>query len=102
MTHVSANPLWVDLQTEIDRPDLWLQILVLCGCVVIGWLLSQRWVKKFSARHDQQDVLRVPFDSFQFVLTPLLIVVLMGLAAVVVGQDAGVDAVGQVYAAATR
>ena len=86
MTNVTANPLWVDLQVEIDRPDLWLQILVLCGCVVIGWLLSQQVMKKFSARHDHQAVLQVPFDSFQLVLTPLLIVVLMGLSALAMGR----------------
>lgn len=86
MTNVTANPLWVDLQIELDRPDLWLQILVLCGCVVIGWLLSQWWMKKFSAPHDHQGVLQVPFDSFQIVLTPLLMVVLMGLATLVMGR----------------
>ena len=86
MTNVTANPLWVDLQIAIDRPDLWLQIVVLCACVASGWLLSRQLMKKFAARHDQQAALRVPFDSFQIVLTPLLIVVLMGLAALVMGR----------------
>ena len=81
-----ANPLWVDLQVEFDRPDLLLQVLVLGGCVLAGWLLSQQLMKKFSARHDERGVFQVPFDSFQIVLTPLLIVVLMALAAMVMGR----------------
>jgi small-conductance mechanosensitive channel len=43
-------------------------------------------MKKFSAPHDHQGVLQVPFDSFQIVLTPLLMVVLMGLATLVMGR----------------
>ena len=67
-----ANPLWVDLQVEFDRPDLLLQVLVLGGCVLVGWLMSQQLMKKFSARHDEHGIFQVPFDSFQIVLTPLL------------------------------
>ena len=86
MSTMTANPLWVDLQVEFDRPDLLLQVLVLGGCVLAGWLLSQQLMKKFSARHDQHGIFQVPFDSFQIVLTPLLIVVLMALAALVMGR----------------
>ena len=86
MSSVIANPLWVDLQLEFDRPDLLLQILVLGGCVLAGWLLSQQLMKKFSARHEHRGVFQVPFDSFQLVLTPLLIVVLMALAALAMGR----------------
>lgn len=81
-----ANPLWVDLQVEFDRPDLLLQVLVLAGSVLAGWLLSQQLMKKFSARHDHHGIFQVPFDSFQIVLTPLLIVALMALAALVMGR----------------
>ena len=86
MSTMTANPLWVDLQVEFDRPDLLLQVLVLGGCVLAGWLLSQQLMKKFSARHDHYGIFQVPFDSFQIVLTPLLIVVLMALAALVMGR----------------
>ena len=86
MSTMTANPLWVDLQVEFDRPDLLLQVLVLGGCVLAGWLLSQQLMKKFSARHDHYGIFQVPFDSFQLVLTPLLIVVLMALAALVMGR----------------
>ncbi len=85
MSAMMVNPLWVDLQVEFDRPDLLLQVLVLAGCVLAGWLMSQQLMKKFSARHDQ-GIFQVPFDSFQLVLTPLLIVVLMALAAMVMGR----------------
>ena len=29
MSTMTANPLWVNLQVELDRPDLLLQMLVL-------------------------------------------------------------------------
>ncbi len=86
MSNVMANPLWVDLQVEFAHPDLLLQLLVLGGCILVGWLMSQQLMKKFSARHDHHGVFQVPFDSFQIVLTPLLIVVLMALAALVMGR----------------
>lgn len=86
MSTMTANPLWVDLQGEFDRPDLLLQVLVLAGCVLAGWLLSRQLMKKFSARHDHHGIFQVPFDSFQIVLTPLLIVVLMALAALLMGR----------------
>ena len=81
-----ANPLWVDLQVEFDHPDLLLQLLVLGGCILVGWLMSQQLMKKFSARHDHHGIFQVPFDSFQIVLTPLLIVALMALATLVMGR----------------
>jgi small-conductance mechanosensitive channel len=83
---MTANPLWVNLQVELDRPDLLLQILVLGGCVLAGWLLSQQLMKKFSARHEHHGIFQAPVDSFQIVLTPLLIVVLMASAAWVMGR----------------
>ncbi len=86
MSTMTANPLWVDLQVELDRPDLLLQVLVLSGCVLAGWLLSQQLMKKFSARHEHHGIFQAPVDSFQVVLTPLLIVVLMASAAWVMGR----------------
>lgn len=81
-----ANPLWVDLLVEIERPELFLQILVLGACVLIAWLLSRQLMRRFSARADQKDIFHVPFDSFQIVLTPLLMVVLIALAALAMGR----------------
>ena len=86
MSTMTVNPLWVDLQVEFGRPNLFLQVLVLGGCVLAGWLLSQQLMKKFSARHEHQGIFQVPFDSFQIVLTPLLIVVLMASAAWAMGR----------------
>ena len=86
MSAVMANPLWVDLQVEMDRPDWLLQLLVLGACVLAGWLLSQQLMKKFSPRDDHAGIFQVPFDSFQIVLTPLLMVLLMALAALVMGR----------------
>jgi small-conductance mechanosensitive channel len=86
MSTGTANPLWVDLLVEIERPELFLQILVLGACVLIAWLLSRQLMRRFSARADQQDIFHVPFDSFQIVLTPLLMVVLIALAALAMGR----------------
>jgi small-conductance mechanosensitive channel len=86
MSTMTVNPLWVDLQVEFGRPNLFLQVLVLGGCVLAGWLLSQQLMKKFSARHEHHSIFQVPFDSFQIVLTPLLIVVLMASAAWAMGR----------------
>ena len=80
MNSLKANPLWVDLLVELERPDLFFQILVLGACVLTGWFLSRQLMKKFSTRDDQTHLFQVPFDSFQIVLTPLLIVVLMMLS----------------------
>ena len=62
MSAVMANPLWVDLQVEMDRPDWLLQLLVLGACVLAGWLLSQQLMKKFSPRDDHAGIFQVPFD----------------------------------------
>ncbi len=86
MNTLTANPLWVDLLVELERPDLLLQILVLAACVLTGWFLSRQLMKKFSTRGDQTHLFQVPFDSFQIVLTPLLIVVFMTVAALVLGR----------------
>lgn len=83
MKTVAANPLWVDFLVELEGPDFFLQMLVLGVCVLTGWLLSRQLMKKFSTRGDQAHLFQVPFDSFQIVLTPLLIVVLLTLAALV-------------------
>lgn len=80
MNAMSTHPLWVDLVVEIGRPDLYVQLLAIVACVLAGWLLSRQLMKKFYSRGDSTRIFQVPFDSFQIVLTPLLMVLLLAAA----------------------
>lgn len=82
----TSQPLWVDLLAEFQHANWSLQLIMIAACALAGWLLSRQLIKKFSSRPEASGIFQVPFDSFQIVLTPLLIVLLLSLTTGLVGR----------------
>ncbi len=64
---------------DITLADLWCQVGVIGACFVAGWSLSCLIRKASSLSGEQHSVVRISFKSFIRVLTPLLILIFLGL-----------------------
>ena len=91
----SAHNWWPGLLTELESPDLLMQLLTLAVCMALAWWFSRGLISKFSAPADPSQSVQLPFhiaiDSFHRVLAPLLAVVFIALAVPLTGrwQNAG-------------
>ena len=79
MNPESAHIFLPGLITEFQSSAWLSQLLVLAGCLLIGWWLS-RWLVTRFASPDSWSGGNAPVDSFHRVLAPLLAVVLVAVS----------------------
>lgn len=82
-----AHNLWSQLLADIHDPNLQWQLIALGLCVALGWWLSQLLSQRLSAQAGGSSI---SWRSAQRLLTPLLILLLMLLAARVLSSTQSV------------
>ena len=82
----SSSTLLPELLADFDRPDFRWQLLALVLCVIGGWLLSHALMRRFSEQPVRLGNFSSALDSFQRVLTPLVILLLIVLATLILGR----------------
>lgn len=80
MTTTPLSSLWSDLWTDLRDPGLVWQIVVLAGCIALGWSLARLLRGAFTVKDLQRRAMRLGVESFSRVLSPLLALVLIVLA----------------------
>ncbi len=81
-----SSNLLPELLADLDRPDFQWQLLALALCVVGGWLVSQMLMRRFAGQPIKFGSFSTALDSFQRVLTPLSILLLIVVAILVLGR----------------
>ena len=81
-----SSTLLPELLADLDRPDFRWQLLALLLCVVGGWLLSHALMRRFSEQPVKLGSFSTALDSFQRVLTPLVILLLVVIAILVLAR----------------
>lgn len=86
MTLNSSHQWWPDLLAELGQPGVHWQLMVLAVCLALAWGLARLLTWGFASARERHARLPVPIDSFQMVLTPLLMVLLIALSVLVLGR----------------
>ncbi len=81
-----SSTLLPELLADFERPDFQWQLLALGLCVIAGWLLSHALMRRFSAQPVTLGSFSTAVDSFQRVLTPLSVLLMIVLAILVLGR----------------
>ena len=84
------SSLLTDLLHDLNDPAVLWQVAVIAACCIVGWGLSRllrRWWQERDERHTGHPVARmVGAESFERVLTPLLVLTLLALARYSLGE----------------
>ena len=83
----TAQNLWSQLVADLNDPNLQWQVLALVCCVAFGWWLSRTLLLRLSG---QDDVSGIANSSARRLLTPLLVLVLLVIAARVLSSSQSV------------
>lgn len=83
---LASSNLLPELLADVDRPDFRWQLLALAICVIGGWLLSHLLMRRFTAQPLTLGSFSTALDSFQRVLTPLSVLLLIAVAILVLGR----------------
>ena len=80
MTLNSSHSLWPDLIADLNDPGLMWQVFVITVCMASGWMSSRLLTAMFSEKGEPAAVLQTRVDSFLYVLSPLLSVLLIAIS----------------------
>lgn len=80
MTQTAFSSLLSDLWDDLSDPSLVVQLATVFGCIVLGWVLARALRAAFSAKDVQLRVVRLGVESFSWVLSPTLALLLIAIA----------------------
>ncbi|HCN91327.1 MAG TPA: mechanosensitive ion channel protein [Oxalobacteraceae bacterium] len=80
MTQTAFASLWSDLSDDLSDPSLSVQLATVVGCIVLGWGIARVLRAAFSAKDVQLRAVRLGVESFSWVLSPVLALLLVAIA----------------------
>lgn len=86
MKSTLLSPLWQDVLSDLQHPDVFWQIVTIAGCIAVSWGLARLLRPRLSAQDRQQRLLQLGVEGIAPALWPLLALLLIWLARLVLAQ----------------
>ncbi|QAU35336.1 mechanosensitive ion channel domain-containing protein [Janthinobacterium sp. 17J80-10] len=86
MTSTLLSPLWQDVLSDLQHPDVFWQIVTIAVCLALSWGLARLLRPRLSAQDPQQRLRQLGAEGLARALWPLLALMLIWLARWVLGQ----------------
>jgi small-conductance mechanosensitive channel len=86
MTQTTLSSLWSDVWADLSDHSLMVQLATIVLCIALGWGLARALRSAFSAKDVQLRVVRLGVESFSWVLSPTLALLLIAVAKPILAQ----------------